>query len=279
MQFVPGADYVFTFQEIEGAKGCLAPRSAVGVGTKVFYLADDGFYSIGGDGISPIGQERVNQWFNQNSDPARRYLVQGVMDPRGPRIFWSFHSSASATYYDRVLIYDWLLNKWTWAEQSAQWWSQLAQGSIDLDDITASIDSLDYSLDSPLLVGGQPLFGGVDSAGYFAILEGNLLPATIQTPEFHLVSGDQGPIPMMRGFLRGVYPRVDNESATTVTISHRERMQNAWTAKTPVSIARTGWAYMRVSARTCRVQVDIPASGSWTNAQGIDLDATMDGRQ
>jgi hypothetical protein len=56
-------------------------------------------------------------------------------------------------------------------------------------------------------------------------------------------------------------------------------MQNAWTAKTPVSIARTGWAYMRVSARTCRVQVDIPASGSWTYAQGIDLDATMDGRQ
>ena len=41
-----GPPTIFAFQEVDRSRGCIAPNSIVNVGDYVFYLSEDGFYSV-----------------------------------------------------------------------------------------------------------------------------------------------------------------------------------------------------------------------------------------
>jgi hypothetical protein len=275
IRYVPGSTYSFAFDVIEGAKGCMAPRSIVQVGTRVFYLSDDGFYTLGGDGLGAIGRERVNQWFFDNADASRLGTVHGVADPRGTRIYWQFYASAAATQFDRALIYDWQLNQWSWAEFTASMLTTYSTGGVDLDDITTPLDSLSYSLDSVNISDESKVLAGLDSSRYLSTLSGGALEAIIETAEAHPTGIDT---PGNRAFIRGVYPRVDTTDAVAVSIAHRERLSDniAWSAERTTE--RTGIAPFRVSTRLARIKVRVPANETWTYAAGVDVDLIQDGR-
>jgi transcription-repair coupling factor (superfamily II helicase) len=70
MRFLPGSDYVFQFEKVVDGKGSISPYGFESVAGTVFFLAEDGFYSYAGVGLSPIGDKRVNAWFLAAADGA-----------------------------------------------------------------------------------------------------------------------------------------------------------------------------------------------------------------
>src|SRR5262245_6235216 len=185
MDFHAGADIAFSFERVEREHGAAAGYSVVSTINAVFFLSDDGFYAFGASGLVPIGAQRINKWFQQNSDTARFFSVVAFADPYAPRIAWAFFNAASSTTFDRLLIYDWQLDRWSYGEVSAQFWATSVTSGLTLEglDIFGSIDTgVPYSLDSRVWEGGRPVIGAIDTSGRLSFLESAApLDATLTT--------------------------------------------------------------------------------------------------
>lgn len=263
MRFLPGSDYVFTFERVVDGTGCVAPHGATTVGGVVYFIAEDGFYSFSGQGLNPIGANRVNEWFQANSDVARIDQVQCVADPVAPRVYWAAYQTGSSSYYDLLVVYDWQLDKFSYGNVDADVWAPFASPGTTLDDLgSSSIDSLPYSLDSRALLGGRPALGAISTSHTLTTWEGAPLAAIIETQEGH-------PIPGQRAFVQAIYPLVD-ASGVTIRVGSRERVQDAVTYGASTALEEDGWCKPRASARLHRVEVTIPSGATWTHAQGVD---------
>jgi hypothetical protein len=274
MQFLPGdTTYIFNFSRVLRDKGCVSTWGATTVGNVLYFLAEDGFYSITGQGIVPIGQDKINEWFLANSDVGRRNLVETVISNK-PYVAWAFHSSSAPQSYDRVLIYNWSNGRWSTGTVYALAWAQLATIPLDLDTTgpepgDANLDSTASSLDSFAYVGGRPQVCAFDANGYLCSLTGPNLRATMETGEAHLVPGQ-------RTFVSDAYPLADAIDGT-VTVATRERLQDAvvWGPDVPLEI--TGSASVLTSSRLHRFRVTIPRGDTWTHAQAVAVEAQPDG--
>ena len=275
MQFLPGdLNTIFNFSLVEREKGGMATFGHVFTRGVLFFVSEDGFYAIG-TGQPAIGANAVNDWYRANSDPVLRDRTLAIADPHKPRVLWAFHTGANPDAYDRILIYDWSLNKWTYSTEVAQMYASLASSGIDLDtDIAGDpldplLDSAAASLDSYAYIGGRPVVAAVDVNGILGFLDGNNLAATMETTEAHLSPG-------LRTFVSAAYPQVD-ASAVTVAIGEREQLQDPRTFGNPQGVEHTGHAYVFSSARLHRFRVSVPANATWTHAQGVMVEAQPDG--
>lgn len=271
MRFLPGSDYVFSFERVVDGKGCLSPYGFSTVAGTVYFLAEDGFYSYSGQGLNPIGAERVNRWFLDNSDTTRLSSVYCVADPYRPRILWAYYYAGSSTYFDRLMIYDWQLDKWTYGEITAEMWGSAASPGVTLDSLSGTLESQTLSFDSRTYEGGRPTLAAINTSKNLAFLEGSALAATIETMEYH-------PAPGGRGVVTAAYPLTDASDAS-VRIGTRERYADAVTYSGPDTIDSTGRSNMRRSGKLVRAEVSIPAGSSWTHAIGVDLTIRPGGRR
>lgn len=269
MTFVPGSGVAFQFERVIDGKGCLSPYGYATVGGVVYFVGEDGFYAYSGGGLNPIGGERVNQWFLDNCDTTRLTGVLCVADPYRPLILWAFYATAASTVFDRLLIYNWQLDRWTFADVSAQMWASGAAPGIGLDSLTTPLDSLPYSLDSRAYEGGRPVLMAIDTSRRLAFMEGANLAATIETQEAHIIPGK-------RSFVSEVRPTVD-ASAATVRVTTRERYADMATYSASASMEATGVCPVLASGRLMRAEVTIPAGVAWSNAVGVDVTAVPDG--
>jgi hypothetical protein len=275
MNFLAGdTNTIFSFSRIEDKKGCIAGSGFVTVNQTVYFIAEDGFFSISmSRGLDPIGHNKVNTWFLTNSDPARRAQSRAFMVPNKPIVMWSFYSSTGSTTHDRLLIYDWSLRRWTYAVISAQIWAALASPGVtldeDLDALDALLDSIAPSLDSSAYAGGRPVVGAIDPSGYLCFLQGSNLAATFDTAEKHLV-------PAQRAFVNQLYPLID-ASGVTVRAGTRERLQDSVTWGDAKSLETTGSCSMDSSGRLHRFRISTVAAEEWTHAMGAIADAQADG--
>jgi hypothetical protein len=173
MIFQPGSDQAFRFERVENEHGAAAGYSLASTANTIYFLANDGFYKFNDDGLNPIGAQRVNKWFRANCDSARYFAVISFTDPFAPRIGWAFYNSAGSTNFDRVIFYDWQLDRWSYAEITAQYWSSLVTAGVTLEDLDVygDIDSggIPYPFDSRVWEGGAPVIGAVDSSGRHGI--------------------------------------------------------------------------------------------------------------
>lgn len=277
--FQPGYDTAFRCERVERERGGSSIYSVVGIRDSVFMLNYDGFYSFGPNGMTPIGHMRVNQWFRDNSDPARFFSVIAFADLTGPRICWAFYSSASASTFDRILIYDWLLDKWSYALVSAQFWAREVTAATTLEglNVYGAIDTgVPYSLDSPAWSGGVPVVGAITTAGKLAFLQGSPLTATLVTCPLQLVQG-------MRAHVRDLFPLgVYNDATQSFRIGRRENTKDSvnytgsFSPSTLSGIART-----KASGRIHIVEHTIsqPSGVAWAHTQGVDITVTPDGRK
>ena len=275
MQFLPGdTTYVFNFSRVLRDKGCISPYAAITVGNVLYFLAEDGFYSITGQGVVPIGQDKVNEWFLANSDIGRRALVQVAISNK-PYVVWAFHSNSAAQLYDRILIYNWSNGRWSTGTVYAYAWAQLATTPFDLDTTDPGepgddlLDSTAHPLDSLFYLGGRPFVCAFDEQGRLCELNGPNLPATMETSETHLVPGQ-------RAFVSDVYPLTD-APGSLIKVAIRERLQDpiVWGIDFPLEI--TGSASVLTSSRLHRFRVTNPRAEVWTHAQGVQVEVQPDG--
>jgi len=280
LQFLPGdTTFIFSFSRVLDDRGCVSKYGFDTIGNVLYFVSEDGFYSMTGQQVTPIGQDKVNEWFLANSDMTRRNVIHCLAGVNKPRVVWVYHASDASPMYDKQIIFDWSNARWAKSSVSAYVWGLLGTADVDLDSLLPAAPDPDYyldstapSLDSFAYVGGRPLIGAINPAGLLSSLTGPNLPATMETAEVHLSPG-------MRSFVSDAYPLDDSRDDATGTVAAgtRERLQDVPVWEPPVMIEITGSAALYSSARLHRFRRFIPASTVWTHAQGVLIEAQQDG--
>jgi hypothetical protein len=272
MVFQPSSPVIFSFQRLEGARGCFSPYSLVNVGEVTFYYSNAGFYAIAGGQSVPIGLDAVDDFFKADASANLITAMQACVDPRTTRVIWGYTSTSNTgSTFDKIIGYDWGRKKWFSAVENVQCFTQAATLGYTLEGLDAfgTIDSLTISLDSPVWQGGVPALGAFNTSNAFGFFNGSAKEATIETMEVQLS-------PQGRAFVSGVIPYVDTSSAF-VSVGGRERQQDATIYSTEYGVEVTGDCFANNSSRFHRAKVRIPSGTAWTKAAGVDFAFSQDG--
>jgi len=274
MVFAPGSDVIFQFQRISEDRGVVMPYSIARAHQTAFFLSQDGFYKIDlSGGLTPIGASRVDATVFSDADMSDQIDMIACDDPGSKRIMWAYRSNDNrgTSYLDRVVIYDWALDKWSQARLSVQYLARVVPPVASIDDLDGlgSIDGLTDSFDN-MISRPTPYIAAVMETGELGLFTGAPIEAIMDTPEGMVGNGE-------RMFVQNVAPITDAKFAK-VAMEARERLMDArhYDVETTMS-PRTGFAGQRSSGRYQTVRLRIPAGGAWSFARGVNIDARKDG--
>lgn len=280
MIFQPGFDQAFRFERVERERGCATGYGLIAVKDTLYFPAIDGFYAFR-DSLMPIGHQRINKWFNNNADTSRFFSVLGFTDPFAPRVYWAFFNSANSDSLDRLLIYDWSLDQWSYSIQDAQFWGSTRSSGTTLEglNVYGDIDGggIPYPFDSRVWEGGLPAIAAITTAGKLAFLAGALpMNAALLTAPMQLT-------PSARSFVQNVYPiGIFNGAAQTMRVGRREHGGTAAAYSAYVSPStRAGTFRVRRAGRLHEFEHQLAqlSGTTWEHAEGIDITAVPDGLQ
>ena len=261
-----GAPFFFQFDTISRQLGCYEQGSIAQYGPLTFFLSDDGFYVCDGQSIKPIGAEKVDRWFFDYLDPANVGKMSAAIDPVRKVVAWSYPNTRAGK---SILIYNWQVQRWTYADTTANYIASMATAAVTLEGLdlySASLDALDTSLDSRVWLGGKFVFSGIQDAK-IVTFTGEPTTANIETGDF--VAGQNSVVKLAR-------PQVDNGSAS-VAVASRDRLDDSISFGTSASADSDNRVSLRSFGKYHRLRV-IP-SGNWTTIVGVDVDTTQAGRR
>jgi hypothetical protein len=277
VSYVPGSPIIFQIDRITQDKGLYAPYSIIRAGEKIFFYAGQGFHKIEPGGVpEQIGREKVDRTFLTDLDRGNLQLFIGAADPRSTRVFWSYRSAnpgISPGLYDKVLGYDFLLDRFFPVSMAGEYFLGMSQTGVTLESLDAlapggSIDAMTLSLDA-YATAVQPELSQFNSAHVLGFFRGSNLEATIESAE---QGTDENRI-TVRGF------RPVTDAATLYgSVSYRDNPSAAATSGVEVLVnARTGRCDMMRDTRYSRFKVRVPAGTNWTFLAGVVPDITTNG--
>lgn len=137
MVFAPGAPYTFFISRVAQDEGIFAKYSVVRAGDEVYYCSLQGFKKIPPGGYPTfIGKERIDRSFFADVDTANLQLVIGASDPRSTRVFFTYKSLAGQSgSFDKVIVYDRVLDKLSLVNFTGQYIASLAVSSNTLEGL------------------------------------------------------------------------------------------------------------------------------------------------
>lgn len=274
MIYVPGSELVFQIDRIAQDRGLNAPYSLVVAGEKVFFLTAQGFVQSDASGLlNPIGKERVDRTFYDQWDAANPQLMIGVADPTTNVVVWAYKSTEGGTEneFDRFLIYDWVLNRWTHAHVSGEYIASLAKPGLtleNLDAISGSLDALPFSLDD-VSTSTLPALSVFDSDHAVAFFTGAFLEATLETAEYS--------VPGQVLNVNGVWPLSDAASIFA-SVGQRFNLNSTATYSSEAEMNDDGMCPQLVEARYVRTKLRFPENQDWSYAKGVIIEARGAGR-
>lgn len=273
--FVPGSVEVFTFQKIHEARGAKSALSVATRGSFAFYADEGGFFQIGPDGaLNPIGYEKVDRTVFQNIKASDIARMRGIVDPFYSRVYFAVDAGGLGDY-DTFYIYDWNLERWTKAEARIVLHIPAAtpgQTLESLDDISASLDSLPFSLDSKVWQGGAPVLAAFDIDNRLGFFSGNNARAIVTTQEMGDTAGQITTVMEQ-------YPIVDT-ALLSCAVGTRFRRNDpvVWTNEQTPSF-NTGVVKKRSRGRFHRFRTTIEEGALWSHFQGSDVKTITSGRR
>ena len=275
MQYV-GSPLIFTFEKVETGHGCNYPNSVASLGpTKVFYLADDGFFMFDGQRSIPIGAEKVDTFFFDDLKFNFVDRISCTIDPENQVVMWSYPNTQSSGDPNRILVYNYAVQRWSIIELDHEFISASLTPSFtveSLDTLSTNLDGLTTSLDSRFYAGGFLQLSASKDKKLHTIT-GAPLDAVIETAEFE-------PAARKKSLIRGVTPYVtskNSEPTLTVQVGSRSKQVDDATYSTAISLNDDNNCPARSSGRYHRVRVN--ASGTWRYALGVDVDAVSQGKR
>jgi hypothetical protein len=192
---------------------------------------------------------------------------------------WSYPSATgtnSSTQNDKIIIYHLASQRWSLVELDHEVIiDYLSPGFTldDLDDYPSSgandLDAISVSLDSAAFIGGLRTLGVFGTDHKLGAFEGDALEASIGTGETEIFAGN-------RSLMTHLRPLVDTSSATA-TLTFRNRVADSATTTSASSMHATGTIPFHKSARYFKFNLQIPAGTTWSDAQGIDVEAIKEG--
>lgn len=267
-----GLPLVFQFDKVVQNRGCNFPNSVCNSGSLVFFLADEGFCAFNGQQLTPIGSEKVNDFFLQDFDSNYADRMSASVDPLNEVAMWSYTSTSSPSGQpDKIIIYNYVLNKWSLAEIEADLLAPIFSSgyTVDaLDNLAATVDGLTIQLDSRFYKGGQYVFGGAYGNKIYSF-SGAQLQGTIETSEAPLSVGKHS-------IITRAYPYYEDGSVT-ISIGTRNTQTDTVTYSGAVSPNDDGFSPFRASGRYHRARITL--SDGWDKAIGLDIEAREVGRR
>lgn len=266
--FTGEADTIFQFDRISVDRGCPYPGASAQIGSAVFFLSEDGFWSLTGAEMAPIGSEKVDEWFTGDFDIAHRNKITCAVDPVRKIVAWSYVSQGSPDgTNDSLIIYNYAVRRWSYARLRADALFPLYMPGISLDDldkINPSIDALEFSLDDPSLAGGELNFATV-VGDRIATFGGPPMTGTVETAE----QGEG-----RNSLIRRVYPhtRAATQPDVSVQVGTRQSQQGTVAWSPASAVQDVGWAATRAAGRYHRVRLTINGN-AWEQVQGVDVEA------
>lgn len=252
-----GSPAIFEFRAADGAPGTVSPRSIVrvqaagrsGSGALAFYVGHDmKFYAFDGASATSIGAQKFDNLFRSELKEGQLNYVLSAYDPEHKLVLWAFTSSeASARQYDRLLVYNWDLQR------------------AALCELESPVQWLDTRLQEGFLY--RPL--AFDADGYIAAFEGDAM-----APE--IVTGDRQMFAGRRAKIQSVRPLYDGGTAS-VAVAMRNLPTDSVTYQTSVPINVLGECPQRVNGRYARFKLTLPAAGSFTQLHGLEVAAAPEG--
>ena len=274
-----GGNVIFSFRRIEDNRGAVQGKSVVKVGNLVYFLSEDGFYVTDGNTSTPIGNGKVDRFFFNDLKIALRERVRASVDHENKLVCWSYPSATgtnSGIQNDKVIIYHYESNRWSLIELDHEIiFDYISPGYTleELDDYPSSsannIDAINISLDSAVWSGGLRSFGVFGITHFLGAFQGNTLKAEIGTGETEI-------FPMNRSLVTHVRPIVDTDSATG-SLTFRNRVADTNFTTVENTMHNTGTIPFHKSARYFKFNLQVPASTTWNDAQGIDIEAIKEG--
>lgn len=246
--------------------GCIEPNSLIQYGQRCFFLSEDGWYMWDFESQPvPIGLERFDRWFLDDSNRAYWYAMSVAVDPKN-RVFAAGYSSGGGDTPDSILFFNYELGKATYARVDHEILVPALSIGVSLDDLTGNLDT-DYSIsfDDPYYQGGAFYFGAINTAHKLASFAGANLEATLQTSASAVYDG-------RRASPRWIKPVADTTAATAAAGS-KVRPGDAITYQSAVSQQASGRCPQRgANGFYHGVRVVIPAGETWTWARGVEFD-------
>lgn len=272
MIYAPGSAYTFQIERVSQDKGIFAPFSLVRAGDRLFYCGNDGFKVIAPGGYpQPIGKEKVDRTFFADIDNQHLEMLIGAADPGTTRVYWCYKShSGSAGQFDKILVYDYALDKWSIVIISGEYLATLAKPSVTLEglnSISASIDALTFSLDdvSTNVISQLSVVDTNHRVGF--LTSSTYLEALLDTEELEHPE-------TRRMYVKSLRPITD--AATCFgSIGERERIADTPIYSTEQSVDAAGRLYTQTSTRMARGRLRIPAGTVWTFCTGMEPDYTQ----
>lgn len=260
-----GPPRVFGLYEVEGGRGTPAPDSVVSMGGRIYYLAQDGFWSLDAAGGSPtpIGAGKVNKWFLSNVAGSELENVRGAVDRQNGLVMWAFKSSSGSVANDRLLVFSYLFNKWAWSEIDTQIIGEQVSSGYSLDDLAAiltDIDAESIPMETTAYKGGGlpslMAFNGSNQAATFA---GAALSAQLETME---VGGSRrANINCLRPYISGT------PTSMTAQIGGRDKINESVVYQSSVTENELGEFSVNSRKRYARARVTI--NGGFEQAFGM----------
>ena len=265
-----GLPAMFEFTAAEGARGLLCSGGLVQFGAIAYYIGEDGFYAFDGSSSTPIGKGRVDKFFV--GDLQSNYLdrVCSSVDPTRGVIFWAYPGAGSSNgICNRLLCYSPAFDRWTISDATSmqiEWLFRAATFGKTLEQLDAfgTIDSLPFSLDSQVWLGGRSLLGGVNSAHQFGYFDGPNLPATIDTSDLEVISGYQSSVSRVR-------PLIDLANPIVAGCG-RDRISQTKVFGPYKGVETNGTASLRTRGRYHRYRVQTLLNDDWTQFSGVDIE-------
>lgn len=266
-----GSPQVFTFDVLKRKHGTQIPNSIIGVGSDVFYIADDGFYRFDGVQVLAIGNDKVNKWFLENFDLTYKDRLSASIDVANTIVMWAFttNGAGSGGNPNRILCYNWISGKFTLIEQSLEILFQALTLGLtleELDDISTDLDALPFSLDSDAYKGGKLLAGAFNTDHKVGYFNGDDMTAVIETTEFEGAKSRFSEI-------NQAMPMIEGDDDTVITArwgTRNNRNDDDVTYGSSLSTNSQGYIQTRANARFHRVEHTI--AGGFTKATGIEID-------
>lgn len=272
MTYVPGSPVIFQIERIAQDLGIYAAGSLIRAGERVFFYSTKGFYRVDpGSYPAPIGRERVDRTFFADLDKDNLQLFIGAADPRNTRVFWAYKSiNGSAKQFDKLLCYDWALDRFTPLTISGEYLYTIGQPGItleNLDALTTSLDALTTSLDY-FSIAAPPELGVITTDHKIGFFRGQTLEATVETGE----QGTDGRRIKVRGFRP-----ITDAPVVYGSVSKRENQRDAPTYSSEGSLNGIGRCDVLASTRYSRAKCRIPAGTHWSFIAGVEPDFVYQG--
>lgn len=265
--FYVGGATIMQIDKLFDNIGCIEPNSLISYGQRCFFLSEDGWRMWDFEGQpQPIGLEKFDKWFLENSNRGYWYSMSAAIDPKNRVFACGFASSnAGSDTPDHIFYYNFELGLPTHAAISHEVLAPAISTFTSIDDLTGDLDTdYDVSFDDPFWQGGAFYFGAFTADHELASFSGASVEATFETSEVALFDGRRASV----GWLK---PIADT-AAATAAVGAKVRPGDAITFGAQVGQEASGRCPQRgANGFYHAAKVVIPAGETWTYARGLEV--------